>query len=328
MGEEALIATYFAPLAAGFPGACGLLDDCASVAPSLGHELVVTVDAVAAGVHFFPDDAAFDIAWKALAVNVSDLIAKGATPLCYFMALSFPELPEPRWLDGFVGGLKAAQERYGLALAGGDTDRRPGQMSIAITAVGEVPLGRMVRRYGARPGDLLFVTGDLGASALGLRLRRDAGLAAKLKLEADETTVHLGRYLRPEPRLAVAPLVRRFAAAAMDISDGLVKDLGRLARASGVRGVVRAGLVPLSGALRRLAGDQRSLLELALTGGDDYGVLLAVAPHNVASLKSSAASDAVLLTQIGEIIAGEGVAILDDTGQPLHFSQAGYDHFA
>ncbi len=176
-GEEALIQTYFAPLAAGLPGAHGLLDDCASLPPRPGEDLIVTTDAIAAGVHFFPDDGPGDIAWKALAVNVSDLVAKGAKPAAYVMALAFPEQPAPAWLKAFSDGLAEAQQAFGILLAGGDTDKRPGPLAINITAFGYVPAGRMVPRATAKAGDAIFVSGTLGDSTLGLRLRQNAEAA-------------------------------------------------------------------------------------------------------------------------------------------------------
>ena len=183
LGEEGLIATYFAPLAEGFSGAFGLLDDAALLSPPSGNDLVITTDAIAAGVHFLPDDAACDIGFKALAVNISDLVAKGARPVCYLMSVAFPELPDAAWLKGFAAGLAAAQRQFGIELAGGDTDRRPGPVSVTITAIGRVPAGRMVRRATARSGDRLYVSGTIGDSALGLLLRQDANLASRLGLK-------------------------------------------------------------------------------------------------------------------------------------------------
>src|SRR5262245_48460657 len=160
-GEEAIIA-LLAPLTEGDPAAFGLKDDCALVTPPPGTDLVLKTDPVAEGVHFLPGDPAGDIAWKALAVNVSDLAAKGARPLGYLMALSFPEAPAGAWMAGFVEGLRAAQAAFGCHLLGGDTDRRPGPLSISITAIGSVPRGSMVPRGSARPGDVLFVSGTIG----------------------------------------------------------------------------------------------------------------------------------------------------------------------
>src|SRR6478672_5232842 len=177
-GEEAIIQGFLAPLARGFPGAFGLKDDCALLTPEPGTELVLKTDPVAEGVHFLPDDAPGDVAWKALAVNISDLAAKGAIPIGYLMALSFPTPPSSDWLAAFAQGLETAQQEFGCHLMGGDTDRRPGPVTISITAVGSVPQGRMVRRNTARPGDAILVSGTLGDAALGLLLRRNARLAA------------------------------------------------------------------------------------------------------------------------------------------------------
>ena len=164
--ETELIQTYLAPLAAGFPGALGLADDCALIASDAAHDLVVTTDPIIAGVHFFASDRADDIAWKALAVNVSDLIAKGAAPLAYTMAIAFPQAPDRSWMAAFADGLKAAQLAFGCQLIGGDTDRTPGPLSISITVFGQVPCGQMIKRSSARQGDHVFVTGTLGDSAL------------------------------------------------------------------------------------------------------------------------------------------------------------------
>src|SRR5262245_52266792 len=161
-GEEAIIQGFLAPLAAGFPGAFGLKDDCALLTPEPGTELVLKTDPVAEGVHFLPDDAPGDVAWKALAVNVSDLAAKGATPIGYLMALSFPAPPSSEWLAAFAQGLEQAQRKFGCHLIGGDTDRRPGPITVSITVIGSVPQGGMVRRNTARPGDGVFVSGTLG----------------------------------------------------------------------------------------------------------------------------------------------------------------------
>jgi thiamine monophosphate kinase len=164
--EEAFIARYLAPLASGCLGTFGLEDDAAVLSLSPGEELVITTDAVAAGVHFCANDAP-----EALAVNVSDLAAKGARPLVYQMALSFPDIPDHQWMTRFTSGLAGAQKAFEIRLSGGDTDRRPGPLSITITAMGTVPMGKMIRRGGAAPDDVLFVTGTLGDGALGLLVR-------------------------------------------------------------------------------------------------------------------------------------------------------------
>lgn len=327
MGEDELIQTTFAPLASGFAGALGLKDDCAVLTPPPGEDLVLTTDAVAEGVHFFADDAAADIAWKALAVNLSDLTAKGARPIAYLMSIAFPERPERKWLDAFAAGLAEAQGAFGIALAGGDTDRRPGPLSVTVTAIGGVPQGRMVRRSTARAGDVLFLSGTLGDSALGLKLRADPKQAAAMGLDAAGARALVDRYLRPTPRLALAPHLVRFATAAMDVSDGLVKDCGRLARASGLAAAIDGGLVPLSLPAREAVAHRPELLKSVLTGGDDYEVLAAVAPDQAEVFCTAAAASGVTVTEIGRLAEGAGVTVTAPDGRPLDVAAAGWDHF-
>lgn len=326
-GEDDLVSTFLAPLAAGFPGALGLKDDCAVLASTLGCELVLKTDPVVGGVHFLPDDDPADIAWKALAVNVSDLAAKGAAPRIYLMALSLPEAPEREWMARFAEGLGAAQRAFGIVLAGGDTDRTPGQISIAITVIGEVPAGRMVRRAAAEAGNALYVSGTLGDAALGLALRLDGGLAARLGLSADEVAYALGRYLRPEPRVALAEALRMHARAAMDLSDGLMKDLGRMCRASGVGAEVRAEDLPLSSAVRRALAADPARIKDVVAAGDDYEILAAVAPAACADFEAAAARAGVAVTRIGKITSDGEVRVLDAQGVPLAPRRTGWDHF-
>ncbi len=326
-GEDDLVGTFLAPLAAGFPGALGLKDDCAVLAPSPGCELVLKTDPVVAGVHFFADDDPADIAWKALAVNVSDLAAKGATPRIYLMALSLPEAPERDWMARFAEGLGAAQRAFGMHLGGGDTDRTPGHFSIAMTVIGEVPSGRMVRRAAAQAGDALYVSGTLGDSALGLALRLDGGLAARLGLSAEEVAHAIGRYLRPQPRIALAEALRARARAAMDLSDGLMKDLGRMCRASGVGARVTAADLPLSPAMRRALAAEPVRIRDVVAAGDDYEILVAVPPAACAGFETAAQSAGVAVTRIGEITSELDVRVLDAAGVPLAPGRSGWDHF-
>lgn len=326
-GEDELIATTFAPLAEGFPGALGLKDDCAILVPPPGEDLVLTTDAVAAGVHFLPADGPADIAWKALAVNVSDLAAKGARPIAYLLSLSLPERPQGAWLDDLARGLAEAQEAFGIALAGGDTDQRPGPLSLTVTAIGSVPQGRMVQRATGQAGDLLFVSGTLGDSALGLRLRQEPARAAELGLADADVRALVGRYLRPEPRLALGPHLLEFATAAMDVSDGLAKDCGRMARASGTGAVIEAERIPLSAPFRAALKGEPGLLELALAGGDDYEVLAAVPPQRAAEFQAAAAASGVAVAEIGRLTDGADLVILGTDGRPMPMAATGWDHF-
>ncbi len=327
LGEESIIQRYFAPLAAGYSGAFGLRDDAAVVTPPPGHDLVITVDAVAGGVHFFPDDDPADIGWKALAVNVSDLVAKGATPHAYVMSLAFPDAPSAEWLAGFATGLGEAQSAFGVQLIGGDTDRRAGPVAITITALGLVSTGAMCRRGAARVGDLIFVSGTLGDSALGLRVRAGQPEVAGWGLSGKHHAQLVGRYLRPCPRVALAPVLLEYARAAMDVSDGLLKDLGRMAAASGVGATVQLSHVPLSNAARFVLARDPSMWRAIAAGGDDYEVLACVALERAASFLTAARAAGVDVKEIGRMTAGHGIELLDGNGQALVLPYSGYDHF-
>ena len=321
-GEEAII-RLLAPLARGAPGAFGLEDDCALIAPAPGTELVLKTDPVAEGVHFLADDAPEDIAWKALAVNVSDLAAKAARPLGYLMALSFPEAPTAGWLTRFAAGLQAAQANFGCHLLGGDTDRRPGPLTISISVVGEVEAGRMVRRGTARPGDALFVSGSLGDAALGLALRKDPALAARWGLSPAEAEHLRHRYLRPQPRLDL----RAGAARACRRRHGRVGRArqGPRPHVQGERLRARTCGCPtcpsLPPPLRRSPPTRRSRARI-VTGGDDYEVLAAVPPQSADAFRSTAAQAGIAVTPIGTTLAGTGVVIEGRDGQPARRSAA------
>lgn len=328
VSEEDLIQTYLAPLAAGYPGAFGLKDDCAVLQPPAGLDLVMTTDAVVAGTHFFADEMPENIAWRALAVNVSDLAAKGATPHAYLMALSFPEAPATDWMMRFSSGLKEAQDHFRLSLIGGDSDRRAGvSLSITITAIGTVPHGKMVRRGTPKLGDRLFVSGTLGDAALGLVLRRNADAKRFPALSKDDRAFLLDRYLRPNPRVELSALLIEFASAAMDISDGLAKDLGRMCKAAGNGAAIGIDELPLSSAAARIAETSSEVRSLALSGGDDYEVLCSVPAAKAEAFADAALDAGVAVTDIGEITGQGGLVITDASGADIIVPKSGYDHF-
>jgi thiamine-monophosphate kinase len=323
--EERLIARYFRPLAT-HPGAFGLADDAAILTPPAGCDLVLTTDGVIAGVHFFPDDPPDTIGRKALRMNLSDLAAKGAKPLGFLMSAALPAGIEDKWLAEFAAGLGADAEHYQCPLLGGDTDRTPGPLSISIAAFGAVPEGKMVRRSTANAGDCIVVTGTIGDAALGVLLRRDAGLADRLRL-AEPMRNHLrDRYLLPQPRNALAEAVLRYAAAAMDISDGLAGDLAKLCRASGVAADIDVTRVPLSAAAGAALAAEPALVEPALTGGDDYEIVLTLPPERLAAFRAAADSAGIEVSQIGHIVGGEGARFVRD-GKPLSFTRPSFSHF-
>jgi thiamine-monophosphate kinase len=320
--EDRLISRHFKPLATD-PGALGLSDDAAFITPPPGCDLVLKTDAIVGGVHFFPDDPPGQLARKALRVNLSDLAAKGARPLGYLLSLILPDEVSESWLASFAAGLQADAETYGCPLFGGDTDRTPGPLTISIAMFGAVPVGTMLQRAGARPGDRIMVTGTIGDAALGVQLRR--GAAWKVSLEAREHL--LSRYLLPQPRNAIAEAVRTHASAAMDVSDGLAGDLTKLCAVSGVAGTVEAAKVPLSDAARGALATEPSLIETILAGGDDYEILCAVSPDKVAVFCAAAAAVNVPLTEIGAISQGEGVRFIDAERKPMILTRLSYSHF-
>jgi thiamine-monophosphate kinase len=323
--EDRLIARYFRPLAK-HPGALGLADDAAVLTPPPGCDLVLTTDGVIAGVHVFAEDRPEHIARKALRMNLSDLAAKGARPVGFLLALALPPGIDESWLAGFAAGLGEDAERYGCPLLGGDTDHTPGPLSVSITAFGAVPQGRMVQRSSAGPAQTIVVTGTIGDAALGVLLRRDESLAARWQL-SDAMSAHLKqRYLLPQPRSAFAGVVLDHATAAMDISDGLVGDLAKLCRASGVAAEINAASVPLSDAVRAAIAADPSLFETALTGGDDYEILLTVAPAKLRVFLDAAEAVGVPVTVIGATTAGQGARFLEE-GNALSFARPSYSHF-
>jgi thiamine-monophosphate kinase len=323
--EERLIAHYFGPLAT-HPGAFGLGDDAAVITPSPGCDLVLTTDGVIAGVHFFPDDPPAAVARKVLRMNLSDLAAKGARPVGFLMSIALPAGFDEAWIAGFAEGLGADAARYGCPLLGGDTDHTPGPAAVSISAFGAVPQGKMVRRSTAKAGDCVLITGTIGDAALGLMLRRDPDLAKSWRL-TDAMSAHLKeRYLLPQPRNALADAVLKNASAAMDVSDGLAGDLAKLCRASGVAAEIDSGRVPLSDAARAALAADPTLIERILSGGDDYEIVLTLAPAKLAPFNAAAHTAGVPVTEIGRVAAGRGTHFLRD-GKTLTFARASYSHF-
>lgn len=318
-----MIARYFAPLAADDPLAFGLKDDAAVIRPRPGMDLVVTKDALVEGVHFRADDPPETVGQKLLRVNLSDLAAKGATPRGYLMACAFPRTVEASWLEAFAAGLAGDQAFFGIHCLGGDTVSTPGPLCLSLTAIGEVPEGAMLRRSGAAPGDDLWLSGSLGDGFLGLEILtgRLAGFAPR------ETAFLIDRYRRPVPRVTLGPRLIGLAHAAMDVSDGLLADLGHLAAASGLGASVFADRLPLSDGARRWAGRNPERLAVLAAAGDDYEILCAAPPEARGALEGLAGALGVPLTPIGTLEAGSGVALRGPDGRRLTTERQGYRHF-
>ncbi|MCU1019036.1 thiamine-phosphate kinase [Stenotrophomonas geniculata] len=296
----------------------GIGDDAALLQPRPNEQLVVTADTLNSGVHFPAETPAFDIGWKTLAVNLSDLAAMGARPAWCTLALSLPEASED-WIEAFADGFFALADQHDIALIGGDTTRGP--LSLSVTAMGQVSRGQALRRDRAQIGDDIWVSGTLGDAAGALRLWQQGALnVATATLLADYESLRL-RLLRPTPRVTLGLRLRAFAHAAVDVSDGLLADLGHIATRSAVAAHVDADLLPISNALRELLG-RETARECALRGGDDYELCFTAAADQRDALHYLAESLDVPLTRIGRIAEGQGVHVDGEA------AGGGYQHFA
>jgi thiamine-monophosphate kinase len=320
--EHDLIDRLLRPLAG--PGSLDLRDDAALIVPPPGCDLVLTKDMIAAGVHFLPDDPPQTVARKALRVNLSDLAAKGAEPLGYLLGAGFGRRAGEGWIEAFCEGLAADQEIYGIALLGGDTIATSAGAVFSITAIGTVPSGKMVRRSGGQPGDALYVSGVIGSAAAGLAILGGAGnpwagLAEPVKARLIE------RYRLPEPAMALAPVLRAHASAAMDVSDGLAGDCDKLSAASRCTAVINARAVPIDPELIPEAVEPDVLGGL-FTGGDDYQILAAIPTSEESPFCTAAAAAGVGVTKIGRLVAGTGpVTVLLD-GEAMALPARSYVH--
>jgi thiamine-monophosphate kinase len=300
----------------------GIGDDCALLIPRVGQRLAVTTDALNAGVHFPAATAPFDIGWKSLAVNLSDLAAIGAEPAWCTLSLSLPEA-DSGWLDRFLDGFCALAEQHAVALVGGDTTRGP--LSIAVTAFGFVPSALALCRDRAQRGDDIWITGTLGDAAAALRHCLDDS-ATRVPSSADGDALR-ARLDRPTPRMAAGMALRGLAHACIDVSDGLLADLGHVLQASEVGAEIDLDALPGSVALQAaVAVDERRVLQL--TGGDDYELCFTAPPEHRDAIAAALAHCATPATVIGRITAPALLRVLAADGSEWRGSRRGYDHFA
>lgn len=306
MDEFRSIAELLAPLA--LPEGAGLLDDAAFIPARPGWVMVVTKDAVVEGVHFLPGTPPELVARKLLRVNLSDLAAKGAEPFGYLLAVAWPQTWGGSERAAFAEGLAVDQAAYGIGLLGGDTVSTPGSITASVTAIGYAPEGAAVRRSGAKPGDRVLVSGAVGDGWLGLQAVR-----GELSMSEAHRRALIARYQTPDPRLALTPLLRAHASAAIDVSDGLMADLGHLVRASGVRVSLELDQVPLSemgGAWAGAQPDRAEALEALSSGGDDYELAFTVSDEALPAALREAERVGVRLAAVGRVEAGEGLKVL------------------
>lgn len=321
-GEFQLIAELFAPLATS-PGAYGLRNDAACLEVPEGEALVVTLDTLIEGVHYLPDDPPGQVAQKLLRVNLSDLAAMGARPLGYLLSTALGPSADDAWLTGFAAGLAADQERFGVSLLGGDTVKAANATTLSLTALGTLPKGQGLPRSGGRPGDLVYLSGTLGDAALGLKV-----LQGGLPDLAPEARAFLAeRYRLPRPRVDLGPALLGLASACIDVSDGLLADLGHIAEESGCGAEIAVPDLPLSAAAAAIVADDAAALETVLGGGDDYELLFTVPPVEARRVAALAEEIDLPLTRIGRLVEGEGVRALDHAGGAMKIARSGWVHF-
>lgn len=316
MSEFDLIQRYFTRPAA--HAVLGVGDDAALLRVGSGMELAVSTDMLVSGTHFFADADPFLLGRKALAVNISDMAAMGAQPRWAVLALSLPAADEP-WLERFSAGFFAEAEMHGVELVGGDTTRGP--LNLSITIMGEVPQGMALRRAGAQPGDDIWVSGMLGDAALAL-----AHLQGKVVLRAQILSACAARLHQPTPRVALGLALRGIARSAIDVSDGLLADLGHILECSSKAAEISYAALPVSAALRPYLGQPLGA-HCALAGGDDYELCFTAAVAQRAAIEDISVQLGLPLTRIGTIVEGKGCTVRAADGSVMNIGEYGYDHF-
>jgi thiamine-monophosphate kinase len=315
--EFSLIAKHFTRAT---PGAVlGVGDDCALLAPTPGMQLAVSSDMLLEGRHFSPQDSPAGIGHKSLAVNLSDLAAMGATPRWATLAIALPE-ENDAWLTAFSRGFFRMADQHGIELIGGDTTR--GALTISITVMGEVPPGQALRRDGAQAGDDIWVSGVLGSAAMALAYRQ-----GRLFMEQIDAAKVLPALYLPTPRVALGIALRGLAHSAIDISDGLLADLGHILERSGVGARLAFSALPTLPVVQAYLHEAVAR-ECVLAGGDDYELCFTAPAGRRDAILAAAASANVSISRIGQITAEPGLSLLAADGQPLHYDKTGYDHFA
>ncbi|MBE7636923.1 thiamine-phosphate kinase [Sneathiella sp. P13V-1] len=320
--EFEIIEKCFRPLASSAAGAFDLTDDAAVFSVPSGKEVVVTKDAMVEGVHFLSDDNPANISRKLLRTNLSDIAAMGGRPFGYLLATSWNDNTTFEWVQFFAEGLALDQKKYGVSLLGGDTVKSSGPLTFSLTLMGYVPKGKALRRNGARAGDLICVSGTIGDGALGLK----AALEELPKLSDRQRAWLDGRYRLPTPRNILGPRLLGKASACIDISDGLLADLGHICKQSKVGAEIQRSAIPLSDAAKALVETDESYWQDILAGGDDYELLFTLPPEKADEIQRLSNECGVPICQIGLLGEGEDIIVRDSAGQPMEFANRGWQH--
>lgn len=319
LSEFSIIERYFTRPACRGDVVLGVGDDAALLQVPHGMQLAVSVDTLIAGHHFPLDTSPTAIGYKALAVNLSDMAAMGAKPAWVTLSLALPE-SDVTFIEGFAKGFFALAQEYEVELVGGDTVRGP--MAFTVQVNGFIPTGQALLRNGAQAGDHIFVTGSLGDAGAGLRLKQGSDCS-----DENARTILIQRLEFPQPRIIEGMSLRGIASSAIDISDGLLADLGHILESSGCGATLQLDALPRSTALQSCSGDEMENLRLALGAGDDYELCFTVPPHKVAELERVSAGWACGLTRIGEVVEGAGINLTGTHAESLGDGVSGFDHF-
>ena len=323
LSEFDLIRRFFAPLTYNFSGARGLKDDAAIVSVAPGNELVVTCDSIVEGIHFRYEDGPEDIAARGLRVNLSDLAAMGAKPMAYLMALSLPSAMSEDWWQRFVSQLSVDQSNFGISLVGGDTVLTTGPLTLTVTAIGQVKIGKALTRDGAQIGDRIFVTGNIGDASLGLKILK--GELSEIPKTESENLVR--SFLRPEPRVTLGQSLVDIANAVVDVSDGLVADIGHICRGSNLGARINIESIPFSPCVVSHLKFQPNMVLALITAGDDYELAFTAPAGARKQLERLAGDMGVRMADIGEVIKAPGVILVDSIGEQIELEGDGYRHF-
>ena len=321
--EFDLIERLFSPLTKSHPGAEDLKDDCATLSISSGFEALYSVDTLVEGIHFFRADPAESVAKKMLRVSLSDIAASGGSPRGYLIALSLPKDVSFEWLEGFSKGLADDQKKFNVVLLGGDTTSTSGPLTLSLTAIGEVPIGQAVRRSKIEVGDDIYVTGTIGDAALALRLINEIG-----RKEASRCYPKLlEKYILPQPRVTLGPLLINLATSCIDISDGLCADLSQICKASNVSAEIRQAAIPLSLIAEKLVKSNKNYWQVVLGGGDDYELLFTANQSKRKIIDKVSNQIEISINRLGSIKSGEGVFVLNESGDLVLVDVPGWKHF-
>ncbi|PPR77321.1 MAG: Thiamine-monophosphate kinase [Alphaproteobacteria bacterium MarineAlpha2_Bin1] len=318
--EFEIISDFFSPLARD-KGSFGLSDDVAALSLEKDYEFIVSTDMLVSGVHFFSSDKPEDVASKCIRVNISDIISKGGIPKYYFLSIALPKEIDDKWLRSFTKSLGIEQKNFDIFLMGGDTVSTSGPLIVNIVCIGVVKNNHLIRRNGARPGDDIYVTGEIGSAKIGLEICKK-----NITVNSNLENYFIKKYRLPKPKKQLGPKLINIATSSIDISDGLISDLNHICLASNVKAEINYYLLPITDYVSELRIDENELKNILLNGGDDYEILFTANSENSSKIIDLSKSLKVDITKIGVIVDGEGIVVLNNESEKMDLILDGYKH--